>query len=171
MFAIILPEILYYITTFCQIDDLRKMSLVSKHYNQHISLRQLLPHVLYSSITDEKIPLELNIVRDTLAEIQFLIRETQLKSTYFIKKMIQTLNSEDQFKKKHSIGFTRPINSYLTLGSIKNLRLHPSEINLQHFDRESDTIIQHNVHEIFRVRKLYYAYLRKKRFTVLALIY
>ena len=98
MFATILREILCHITTFCHIDDLKKMSLVSKHYNQHTLLRQLLPHVLYCSITDEKIPLELNIVRDTLAEIQFLIRKTPVESTYFIKKMIQTLNSEDQFR-------------------------------------------------------------------------
>ena len=147
------------------------MSIVSKHYNQYTLLRHLLPHVLYCSITDEKTPVELSMVRDNLVELKSVIRETPVEFTHYIKKIIQTLDSEDQFKKKHRIGFTRPLISYETLGSIITGDLHPSEITLQHFNREKGKTIQHNVHEIFRVRKFYYNYLRKHRFTVLALVY
>ena len=171
MFATLLSEMLCCLCEFCQTDDLKKMSLVSKHYNQHTSLRRLLSRALYISIAGEKQPEQLSDGQETLEELKFLVDDDPKDAFRLLQCMADTLYSEDQFIKNHSKSFTRPIHSYFTLGPIMAGHLYPDRTTLHHFDRENERIIERKVHEIFRICKIHYKCLRIRHFTVLALIY
>ena len=171
MFATLLSEILCCFCEFCHTDDLKKMSLVSKHYNQHTSLRRLLSRALYISITGEKLPTQLSDGQEMLEELKCIVYKDLKEAFHFLQCMADTLYSEDQFIKNHSKSFARPIHSYFTLGPIMAGHLYPDRTTLHHFDRENERIIERKVHEIFRVCKIHYKCLRIRHFTVLALIY
>ena len=171
MFATFLSEMLCCLCEFCHTDDLKKMSLVSKHYNKHTSLRRLLSRALYISITGEKQPEQVSDGQKMLEELKFLVDDEPKDAFRFLQCMADTLYSEDQFIKNHSKLFTRPIHSYFTLGPIMIGHLYPARTTLHHFDRENERIIERKVHEIFRICKTHYKYLRRQNFTVLALIY
>lgn len=171
MFANLLSEMLCCLCEFCHTDDLKNMSLVSKHYNKHTSLRRLLSRALYISILGQKLPEQLSDAQDMLEELKYIV-DNDLKEVFqVVQCMADTLYSEDQFIKNHSKSCTRPTYSYLTLGPIMTGNLYPYRTTLHHFDRKNKPIIKRNVHEIFRTCKIHYKYLRKQHFTVLALIY